>query len=158
MTLLPTPVGARHARETLFIPKPVRASIGLLTLSLLLSGCMLGPDYQRPALETPAQFKQIEGWTLAKPGDELARGQWWQLYNDAELNALVERLNVSNQNLTASEAQFRQARALVQGARAAFMPTVSGSVGATRGSQASSSSTASSSGVTRSYDLSLNAA
>ena len=158
MTLLPTPVGARHARETLFIPKPVRASIGLLTLSLLLSGCMLGPDYQRPALETPAQFKQIEGWTLAKPGDELARGQWWQLYNDAELNALVERLNVSNQNLAASEAQFRQARALVQGARAAFMPTVSGSAGATRGSQASSSSTASSSGVTRSYDLSLNAA
>lgn len=158
MTLLPTPVGARHARETLFIPKPVRASIGLLTLSLLLSGCMLGPDYQRPALETPAQFKQIEGWTLAKPGDELARGQWWQLYNDAELNALVERLNVSNQNLAASEAQFRQARALVQGARAAFMPTVSGSAGATRGSQASSSSTASSSGVTSSYDLSLNAA
>ncbi|WP_397377695.1 efflux transporter outer membrane subunit [Pseudomonas sp.] len=158
MTLLPTPVGARHARETLFIPKPARASIGLLTLSLLLSGCMLGPDYQRPALEAPAQFKQIEGWTLAKPGDELARGQWWQLYNDAELNALVERLNVSNQNLAASEAQFRQARALVQGARAAFMPTVSGSAGATRGSQASGSSTASSSGVTRSYDLSLNAA
>ncbi len=158
MTLLPTPVGVRHARETLFIPKPVRASIGLLTLSLLLSGCMLGPDYQRPALETPAQFKQIEGWTLARPGDELARGQWWQLYNDAELNALVERLNVSNQNLAASEAQFRQARALVQGARAAFIPTLSGSAGATRGSQASGSSTASSSGVTRSYDLSLNAA
>jgi len=158
MTLLPTPVGARHARETLFIPKPARASIGLLTLSLLLSGCMLGPDYQRPALATPAQFKQIEGWTLAKPADDLARGQWWQLYNDAELNALVERLNVSNQNLAASEAQFRQARALVRGARAAFMPTVSGSAGATRGSQASGSSTASSSGVTRSYDLSLNAA
>jgi NodT family efflux transporter outer membrane factor (OMF) lipoprotein len=158
MTLLPTPVGARHARETQPFAGMVRASIGLLTLSLLLSGCMLGPDYQRPALETPAQFKQIEGWTLAKPGDELARGQWWQLYNDAELNALVERLNVSNQNLAASEAQFRQARALVQGARAAFMPTLSGSAGATRGSQASGSSTASSSGVTRSYDLSLNAA
>jgi len=157
MTLLPTPVGARHARETLFIPKPARASIGLLTLSLLLSGCMLGPDYQRPALATPAQFKQIEGWTLAKPADELARSQWWQLYNDAELNALVERLNVSNQNLAASEAQFRQARALVRGARAALLPTLSGSAGATRGSQASGSSTASS-GVTSSYDLSLNAA
>lgn len=158
MTLLPTPVGAHHARQTLFIPKAARASIGLLTLSLLLSGCMLGPDYQRPALATPAQFKQIEGWTLAKPADELARGQWWQLYNDDELNALVERLNVSNQNLAASEAQFRQARALVRGARAALLPTLSGSAGATRGSQASGSSTISSSGVTRSYDLSLNAA
>ncbi|MDP2746711.1 efflux transporter outer membrane subunit [Pseudomonas sp.] len=141
-----------------------RSYMGLLTLSLLLGGCAIGPDYQRPQLQTPAQFKQIEGWTQAKPGDVLERGSWWQLYGDAELNALVERLNISNQNLAASEAQYRQARALVRGARAAFYPSLSSSSGASRsgqgtGSQSTSSGTSSNnSGVSTSYDLSLNAA
>lgn len=131
----------------------------LLALSLALTACTLGPDYQRPQLQTPAQFKQIEGWTQAQPGDALARGSWWQLYGDAELNALVERLNVSNQNLAASEAQYRQARALVRGARAAFYPSLSSSAGATRSSQGNgtSSTDSSTSGVSKSYDLSLNA-
>ena len=136
----------------------------LLALSLALSACAIGPDYQRPQLQTPAQFKQIEGWTQAKPSDVLERGNWWQLYGDAELNALVERLNISNQNLAASEAQYRQARALVRGARAAFYPSLSSSAGASRsgqgtGSQSTSNGTSSNnSGVSTSYDLSLNAA
>jgi NodT family efflux transporter outer membrane factor (OMF) lipoprotein len=168
MTLLPIPVGASHARETFAVMKPfagmARSYMGLLTLSLLLGGCAIGPDYQRPQLQTPAQFKQIEGWTQAQPGDVLERGSWWQLYGDAELNALVERLNISNQNLAASEAQYRQARALVRGARAAFYPSLSSSAGASRsgqgtGSQSASSGTGSNnSGTSTNYDLSLNAA
>ncbi|WP_394236820.1 efflux transporter outer membrane subunit [Pseudomonas anguilliseptica] len=134
----------------------------LLALSLALCACALGPDYQRPQLQTPAQFKQIEGWTQAQPGDALARGNWWQLYGDSELNALVERLNISNQNLAASEAQYRQARALVRGARAAFYPSLSGSAGATRSSQGSGnnsgSTTSSAGGISKSYELGLNAA
>ncbi|WNF48779.1 efflux transporter outer membrane subunit [Pseudomonas sp. SG20056] len=131
----------------------------LLALSLALSACAIGPDYQRPELTTPAQFKQIEGWTQATPGDVLERGNWWQLYGDSELNALVERLNVSNQNLAASEAQYRQARALVRGARAAFYPSLSSSAVATRSSQGSgtTNTNSSTSGVSKSYDLSLNA-
>ena len=165
MTLLPTPIGASHAREPFSVAKPfagmARSYMGLLGLSLLLSGCAIGPDYQRPLLQTPAQFKQIEGWTQAKPGDVLARGSWWQLYGNAELNTLVERLNISNQNLAASEAQYRQARALVRGARAAFYPSLSSSAGATRSSQGSGSTnttTTSGGSVSNSYDLSLNAA
>ena len=136
----------------------------LLALSLALSACAIGPDYQRPPLQTPAQFKQIEGWTQAKPGDVLERGSWWQLYGDSELNALVERLNISNQNLAASEAQYRQARALVRGARAAFYPSLSSSAGATRSSQgngsntSSVSTTSSTGGISKSYELGLNAA
>lgn len=134
----------------------------LLALSLALSACAIGPDYQRPQLQTPAQFKQIEGWTQAKPGDVLERGSWWQLYGDAELNALVERLNISNQNLAASAAQYRQARALVRGARAAFYPSLSGSAGATRSSQGSGnnsgSTTSSAGGISKSYELGLSAA
>ena len=136
----------------------------LLALSLALSACAIGPDYQRPPLQTPVQFKQIEGWTQAKPGDVLERGSWWQLYGDSELNALVERLNISNQNLAASEAQYRQARALVRGARAAFYPSLSSSAGATRSSQgngsntSSVSTTSSTGGISKSYELGLNAA
>ena len=136
----------------------------LLALSLVLSACAIGPDYQRPELTTPAQFKQIEGWTQAKSGDVLERDSWWQLYGDSELNALVERLNVSNQNLAASEAQYRQARALVRGARAAFYPSLSSSAGATRSSQGNGSNTSSVSttssvgGINKSYELGLNAA
>lgn len=141
----------------------------LLALSLALSACAIGPDYQRPPLQTPAQFKQIEGWTQAKPGDALERGSWWQLYGDSELNALVERLNISNQNLAASEAQYRQARALVRGARAAFYPSLSSSAGVTRAGQGGGDSTLSTAdgitvsgsnaaSISKNYDLSLNAA
>jgi NodT family efflux transporter outer membrane factor (OMF) lipoprotein len=146
-----------------------RSYMGLLTLSLLLGACAIGPDYQRPSLVTPAQFKQIEGWTAAVPGDALERGNWWQLYGDAELNALVERLNISNQNLATSEAQYRQARALVRGARAAFYPSLSSSAGVTRAGQGGGDSTLSTAdgfavsgsnaaSISKNYDLSLNAA
>ena len=135
-------------------------SCSLILLLGLLAGCALGPDYQRPELTTPVQFKQVEGWTSAAPADALARGNWWALYGDAELNALVERLQLSNQNLAAAEAQYRQARALVRGARASFYPTLSGSAGVTRSGQGASgtNSSTSASGISKSYDLSLSAA
>ncbi|WP_256573189.1 efflux transporter outer membrane subunit [Pseudomonas sp. CC6-YY-74] len=143
--------------------------MGLLALSLLLSGCAIGPDYQRPQLTTPEQFKQIAGWTAAVPSDALERGAWWELYGDAELSGLVGRLNLSNQNLAASEAQYRQARALVRGARAAFYPSLSSSAGVTRAGQGGGDSTlrtadgfsvggSNAASISKSYDLSLNAA
>jgi NodT family efflux transporter outer membrane factor (OMF) lipoprotein len=150
-----------------------QAPVGKTLLSLLLagvlSGCMLGPDYQRPELAAPMQFKQIEGWKAASPGDALERGAWWELYGDAELNALVERLQLSNQNLAAAEAQYRQARALVRGARASFYPSLSASGGVTRAGQGGGDSTISTgdgvsvSGsnaarISKTYELGLNAA
>jgi len=161
------PVGASSARDALVSPLSLIASRAdsykslLLALSLALSACAIGPDYQRPELGTPAQFKQIEGWKTAVPSDAFERGAWWELYGDAELNALVARLNVSNQNLAAAEAQYRQARALVRGARASFYPTLSSSAGASRlagDSSSSTSSQSSSSSVSKNYDLGLSAA
>ena len=127
----------------------------LIALALMLGGCAIGPDYQRPELATPAQFRQIAGWTQAQPLDEQSRGNWWQLYADAELNALVERLNISNQNLAASEAQYRQARALVGAARSGFSPRLDSSASRSR-----SGSTNASDGtrvISSGYDLGLNA-
>ncbi|TBU97614.1 efflux transporter outer membrane subunit [Phytopseudomonas dryadis] len=146
-----------------------RHVLSLLTLGLVLSGCAIGPDYQRPDLSTPAHFKQADGWKVAVPADAVARGAWWELYGDGELNGLVGRLNVSNQNLAAAEAQYRQARALVRGGRAAFYPTLSGTAGVSRAGQGGGDSTLRTSdgfsvggsdtaSISKSYDLSLNAA
>ncbi len=134
----------------------------VFVMTVSLGACTLGPDYERPDLPMAAEFKQAEGWKVANPADVLERGDWWALYGDAELNKLVGRLNISNQNLAAAEAQYRSARALVRGARSQLFPSVGGSGGATRAGQGSSTSTttqsgSSSSGVSESYSVGLDA-
>ncbi len=117
--------------------------LGLVLTGVLLSACAVGPDYQRPELTAPQQFKEAQGWTQANPSDALARGAWWELYGDQQLNALVAQLNSNNQSVAQSEAQFRQAQALVRNARAAFLPSADLSVGKTRSSQGTGSSSSS---------------
>ncbi|AZV26983.1 RND transporter [Pseudomonas syringae] len=134
----------------------------LLSLSLcvaMLSACAVGPDYQRPQTAEIAQYKEAEGWRQANPSDSLARGAWWELYGDRQLNELIEKLNSSNQTVAQSEAQYRQAQALVRSARGAFYPSVDLSVGKTRSSQgtgsSSSSLSSSSSGIRDTYNAQL---
>ena len=93
-------------------------------LLLGASACVVGPNYVRPPAVVPDSFKEMEGWRVAQPKDQTLRGRWWEIFNDRRLNELEEQVNVSNQNIAASEAQFRQALALVQAARAAYFPTV----------------------------------
>ena len=125
--------------------------LALVLSTLLLNACAIGPDYQRPDTTTPVAFKEAAGWRQANPSDALARGAWWELYGDAQLNDLVQTLNRSNQTVAQSEAQFRQAQALVRSARGAFFPSADLSVGKTRSSQGTGSSnsslTSSSSGI-----------
>ncbi len=97
------------------------ATIALLLA--VLSACTVGPDYVKPKVETPPSYKEVEGWKKAEPQDSISRGSWWTIYNDEQLNALEAQVNISNQNLAAAEAQYRQALALVQVARAAYFPT-----------------------------------
>ena len=132
--------------------------LAVIGMALTLAACTLGPDYQRPQLPDAGAFKQAEGWKSAAPADALQRGDWWQLYGDAELDALVSRLNVSNQNLAVAEAQYRQARALVRSARSQLFPTLSGNAGVTRARQTTgSSSSGSNFGVSESYEAGLSA-
>lgn len=113
---------------------------GLLALAALLAACTVGPDYVRPAVESPAAFKENQGWKQAEPRDLELKGRWWQSFNDPLLDSLQAQVDISNQNLAKAEAQFRQARALVQTARAGYFPTLNGSVGSTR-SRASATTT-----------------
>jgi NodT family efflux transporter outer membrane factor (OMF) lipoprotein len=102
-------------------------------LLMLLAGCTMGPDYKRPDAAPADAFKETPpGWKEAQPRDEIARGKWWEMFGDPELNALVERIDVSNQSLAASEAQFRQAQAGIDVARAPLFPTLDGNVSVTR--------------------------
>jgi len=110
-----------------------------LALLALLSGCAVGPDYRRPATATPAAYKEANGWKRAEPRDDAARGNWWQVYGDPVLNALVSQVQVSNQNVIAAAAQVRQAQALLGVARAGYFPTLSGDLSASRGSAAGAS-------------------
>jgi NodT family efflux transporter outer membrane factor (OMF) lipoprotein len=75
--------------------------------------------------ESPTQFKETEGWTVAQPQDAALHGKWWEIYNDPELNALEEQLNIDNQNIRVSFENFMEARALVREARSQLFPTIS---------------------------------
>lgn len=99
----------------------------------LLAGCAVGPRYARPTAPTPADYKETPpNWKPAQPSDEVLRGKWWEIYQDPQLNALEDKIAVSNQVVKAAEAQFRQARDLVRFNRADLFPTVSTGVSATR--------------------------
>ena len=112
-----------------------------LLLAFALAGCAVGPDYKRPQVAAPVAFKQAAGWKAAAPADALARGAWWELYGDATLNELQQRLERANQTLAQSAAKYREAQALVQGARAGFFPTLSTTASKTRSGQGSGQST-----------------
>jgi len=100
---------------------------------LFFGGCAVGPRYSRPSTPVPPAFKEVpQGWKQAHPSDQVLRGKWWEIFQDPELNALEEQINVSNQTLRAAQAQFAQARALVRFEGADYYPTATVGLSATR--------------------------
>lgn len=104
-------------------PRPFYFSAGLTLLAL--AGCAVGPDYRRPAVNTPATFKETGDWKPAEPAEQLPRGKWWEVYGDPVLNDLQDRIEVSSNTLYIAEAQYRQAQAAATIANAALFPSVS---------------------------------
>lgn len=100
--------------------------------TLFLTGCMVGPRYKTPAgpmapafKEAPApDAKPVDGWKLATPADAAARGPWWQNYGDPQLDALEAQVDSANQTLKMAEANYRQARTLIQYNRSFEAPTI----------------------------------
>lgn len=97
----------------------------------LLCACTVGPDYRRPSAPVPALYKEA-GWKVGEPLDAIDRGAWWSVYNDPVLDALEREIDISNQNLQAAEAAFRQAEWIVAQARAGFFPTATVNASAQR--------------------------
>jgi NodT family efflux transporter outer membrane factor (OMF) lipoprotein len=120
---------------TLLSNQPVGRAVWITVTAVLLivlSGCVVGPRYHPPSAkvpatvykESPTQFTDTNGWTVAKPSDAMLRGKWWEIFNDPELNALEDQLNINNQNIKLYFENYMEARALVRQARAQYFPTL----------------------------------
>jgi NodT family efflux transporter outer membrane factor (OMF) lipoprotein len=101
-------------------------------LAIVAAACSVGPDYVRPTADVPPAYRENDGWKTAEPHDAAERGAWWEVFDDPALNALEAQVVPANQNVAAAEARFLQARAIVSETRAAWFPTVTIGVSATR--------------------------
>jgi NodT family efflux transporter outer membrane factor (OMF) lipoprotein len=99
---------------------------------LLLGACSLAPPLKTPDVPTAAAYKEMGQWTQAQPADRLPRDSWWALYGNTELDELETRLISGNPTLAAALANYAQARALADQARAGLFPTLGLSADATR--------------------------
>ena len=117
---------------------------------------MVGPAYHTPTVATPPAYKELtpeeqkvtDGWKVAQPKDDALHGKWWEIFGDPELNALEEKVNVSNQNIAMAAANFEAARATVREARSQLFPTATTNPSITASKQRALSTTTSSSGAT----------
>jgi len=91
-------------------------------LALLLAGCAVGPNYSPAPAPVPTEFKELKGWKLAKPSDDLDRGDWWAPYHDPRLAGLLREVEISNQTVAASAAAYEEARAIIREAQAQLFP------------------------------------
>ena len=157
--------------------KPVNGVIRLCAaaLFLVLAGCVVGPKYHPPTPQAPAavykesvtQAQETELWTPAQPADAMLRGKWWEIFNDPELNALEEQLDINNQNIKQYFENLMEARAVVREARSQYFPTLSVAPSVTHSRASanlgtatvnpSGSSTASTQGQSTLYSLPLEA-
>ncbi|WP_441339355.1 efflux transporter outer membrane subunit [Pandoraea sp. PE-S2T-3] len=121
-----------------------RLTFACLASLMLLSACAVGPDYQRPAVAMPTQFTELEGWTQARPDAEGPKGEWWKGFHDPLLDELMPQVEISNQTVRQSYANYQQALAEVRVARAGLFPTVGidGSATRSRGSSGGASTSA----------------
>ena len=123
------------SRRTNFVEnrRPLVWLEGALAIAvLLLSGCAVGPKYHTPPVQTPPAYKEIGNWKPAQPNDQKLGGNWWEIFQDPQLNALEQQINVSNQNLKAAAAQYQQARAALRYVRADYYPTLTAAPSASR--------------------------
>jgi NodT family efflux transporter outer membrane factor (OMF) lipoprotein len=103
-----------------------------LVLALAAGACTVGPDYHPDAAPTPTNFKELKGWKVATPSDQLPRGDWWAFYHDPKLNFLIKQVEISNQTVLAEAAAYQQARAVIREAQASLFPTLTGAYTFTR--------------------------
>lgn len=110
-------------------------TVGAALAMLALSGCKVGPNYRAPVMPTPPAYSDNGhngNWSTASPADTANRGDWWEVYQDAELNGLEQRCATANQNIAAALHAYEQAHDLVRENKSSLYPTVSIGAGATR--------------------------
>jgi NodT family efflux transporter outer membrane factor (OMF) lipoprotein len=137
----PTPWSAflMSMPETLL--SALASAVVAIFLCLELSGCTPGPAYHKPSAPTPAapnykespiNFQDAEGWKVASPQDQMLHGNWWEIFQEPELNDLEQQLNINNENIKQYFENYLVARAQLRETRAQYYPTVSIGAGFTR--------------------------
>ena len=125
------PLGRNHLGKKL---NQIHLALVSGVLVVVLGGCAVGPDYAKPDAPVSAAYGSLppETWRTAQPSDAAARGAWWKVYNDPVLDGLMEQVAISNQNVLAAEAQYREAQGAVRVAKADYYPQVTGGPAVTR--------------------------
>ena len=116
---------------------------------ILFKACDKAPNYSKPTTatapsykeNTPENFKETDNWKFAHPKDGVIRGKWWEMYNDPQLNALEEQVNIANQSIALADANFRAARAVIRENRSEYFPTVTTSPSIIKEKQSAATST-----------------
>ncbi len=133
-------------KRPLRLPALLRAAPFLA--SIACSGCApVGPNFERAAAIVSPQFKEMKGWKIATPRANEQKGDWWSVFHDPELNQLMPVVEVSNQTIKSDEANYREALALINEARAGLFPTINGAGSATRSSPSQTNLTAEATGA-----------
>jgi NodT family efflux transporter outer membrane factor (OMF) lipoprotein len=144
--------------------KAIKITVALACLALS-TGCSFAPRYAEPSVQTPAAFKEMTpaqsketaGWKTAEPNDGSLRGNWWEMFQEPELNAFESQVVVSNQTVAAALANFLAARAVVKQARSQYFPTVTVNPSVTVSRQSSQSGYSPSSSTSTEYSLPFDA-
>lgn len=109
--------------------------IGRLLVGMTIipfAGCAVGPKYKTPTAATPVAYKEVGNWKAAQPNEQNLGGNWWEIFDDAQLNGLEQQVDVSNENLKAATAQYQEARAALKYNRADYFPTLTANPSAYR--------------------------
>jgi NodT family efflux transporter outer membrane factor (OMF) lipoprotein len=102
------------------------AKLPILSLALLaIAGCSVGPKYVRPTTQIPPSYKENANWKMAQPSDTAQRGNWWEIFQDPQLNALEDKIDVSNQTLRAAVDRFQESRDTLRETKSQLYPLVS---------------------------------
>ena len=102
--------------------------LGIAALILLLSGCMLGPDYQAPEIDSPDQFLEA-----GASGESIANLKWWELFDDPAMNELISVALEENRDLATAFSRIEEARARYGFERSDLFPTLGGGMQYNRG-------------------------
>jgi multidrug efflux system outer membrane protein len=101
----------------------------LITVAILcISGCKLGPDFERPEVEQPVEYRQP-----TESGESIANLGWWEIFDDEYLQALIETALTNNKDLAIAVSRIEEARARYGFVRADQFPFIDAQAGASRG-------------------------
>ena len=126
-----------------------------VAMVLLMAGCNFAPKYKVPPMDTPQGYKETNGWKIAEPADAALKGNWWEMFNDPQLNALEEKVALSNQTVAAALENFLAAREVAKQARSELFPTVTADPSYTRTHPSSTGSGSTGSGTSGSNSVPL---